>query len=52
MHQCAMAILAGIEAGWLKPAVGPEYPLEKAAEAHKDIIHSPGALGKMVLLTC
>uniref|UniRef100_A0A2D4NBR4 Enoyl reductase (ER) domain-containing protein n=2 Tax=Micrurus spixii TaxID=129469 RepID=A0A2D4NBR4_9SAUR len=52
MHVCAMAILAGIEAGWLKPAVGPEYPLEKAAEAHKDIIHSQGALGKMVLLTC
>uniref|UniRef100_A0A8C6V743 Crystallin zeta n=1 Tax=Naja naja TaxID=35670 RepID=A0A8C6V743_NAJNA len=52
MHTCAMAVLAGIEAGWLKPAVGPEYPLEKAAEAHKDIIHSQGALGKMVLLTC
>ncbi|KAL7984984.1 hypothetical protein Chor_003554 [Crotalus horridus] len=52
MHQCAMAILAGIEVGWLKPAVGLEYPLEKAAEAHKDIIHSQGALGKMVLLTC
>ncbi|XP_032073990.1 quinone oxidoreductase isoform X1 [Thamnophis elegans] len=52
MHECAIAILAGTEAGWLKPAVGPEYPLEKVAEAHKDIIHSQGALGKMVLLTC
>ncbi|XP_015668694.1 quinone oxidoreductase isoform X2 [Protobothrops mucrosquamatus] len=52
MHECAMAILAGIEVGWLKPAVGLEYPLEKAAEAHKDIIHSQGASGKMVLLTC
>ncbi|KAJ7332585.1 hypothetical protein JRQ81_014765 [Phrynocephalus forsythii] len=51
MHECAAALLAGIEAGWLKPVVGCEYPLEKAAEAHKDIIHSQGALGKMVLLT-
>nr|XP_028588910.1 quinone oxidoreductase [Podarcis muralis] len=52
LRECAASILAGVEAGWLKPAVGPEYALEKVAEAHKDIIHSPGALGKMVLLMC
>lgn len=34
----------------MKPVIGPQYPLEKAAEAHKDIIHSSGATGKMILL--
>ncbi|NXI50644.1 QOR oxidoreductase, partial [Chloroceryle aenea] len=48
--ECAAAVRNGIEAGWLKPAVGSEYPLEKVAEAHQDIIHSSGARGKMVLL--
>ncbi|XP_048354005.1 quinone oxidoreductase [Sphaerodactylus townsendi] len=50
LGECAASILAGIEAGWLKPAIGPEYPLKKATEAHRDIIHSQGALGKMVLV--
>ncbi|XP_075566331.1 quinone oxidoreductase-like isoform X2 [Pelecanus crispus] len=49
-HECATALLDGIEAGWLKPIVGSEYPLEKVAKAHEDIIHSSGARGKMVLL--
>ncbi|NXC72218.1 QOR oxidoreductase, partial [Anhinga anhinga] len=49
-RECATAVLDGIEAGWLKPTVGSEYPLEKAAKAHEDIIHSSGARGKMVLL--
>ncbi|NXG64062.1 QOR oxidoreductase, partial [Hemiprocne comata] len=50
MHECAAAVLDGIEAGWLKPVVGSEYALERAAQAHEDIIHSNGARGKMVLL--
>ncbi|XP_003223090.2 quinone oxidoreductase isoform X1 [Anolis carolinensis] len=50
MKQCAAAILAGAEAGWLKPFVGCEYPLEKVAEAQQDIIYSRGATGKMVLV--
>ncbi|XP_074859586.1 quinone oxidoreductase isoform X3 [Carettochelys insculpta] len=50
MHECEAALLAGIEAGWLKPVVGLEYPLEKAAEAHENLMNSSGALGKMVLL--
>ncbi|TFK11155.1 Na(+)/H(+) exchange regulatory cofactor NHE-RF2 [Platysternon megacephalum] len=50
MHECETALLAGIEAGWLKPVVGPEYPLEKVAKAHEHLINSSGALGKMVLL--
>lgn len=49
-RQCAQVVLEGIEAGWLKPVVGPEYPLQEVARAHEDIIHSSGARGKMVLL--
>ncbi|KAI4894701.1 hypothetical protein NFI96_021142, partial [Prochilodus magdalenae] len=47
--EAAAALTAGMEAGWLKPVVGPEYTLDKAAQAHEDIINSPGASGKMVL---
>ncbi|KAM6343339.1 quinone oxidoreductase isoform 2-T4 [Alca torda] len=49
-RECATALLGGAEAGWLKPIVGSEYPLEEAVKAHEDIIHSSGARGKMVLL--
>ncbi|NXT73291.1 QOR oxidoreductase, partial [Zapornia atra] len=49
-RECARALLDGIEAGWLKPTVGSEYPLAEVARAHEDIIHSSGARGKMVLL--
>lgn len=49
-QQFAAALQAGMEIGWMKPVIGPQYPLEKAAEAHKDIIHSSGATGKMLLL--
>ncbi|NWR59970.1 QOR oxidoreductase, partial [Bucorvus abyssinicus] len=49
-QECAAAVLDGVEAGWLKPIVGSEYPLEKVVQAHEDIIHSSGARGKMVLL--
>ncbi|XP_028282991.1 quinone oxidoreductase [Parambassis ranga] len=47
--ECAAFLCAGMEAGWLRPVVGPQYPLEKAAQAHHDIIESPGAAGKIVL---
>lgn len=50
MQDCARAVLDGIEAGWLKPLVGSEYPLEKVVQAHEDIMQSSGARGKMVLL--
>ncbi|NWI63772.1 QOR oxidoreductase, partial [Todus mexicanus] len=49
-RECAAAIHDGIEAGWLKPTVGSEYPLEKVVQAHQDIIHGGGARGKIVLL--
>ncbi|XP_043941732.1 quinone oxidoreductase [Protopterus annectens] len=48
-EETAAAFFAGAEVGWLKPVIGPEYPLEKAAQAHEDIINSSGASGKMVL---
>uniref|UniRef100_A0A8C7Y6S7 Crystallin, zeta (quinone reductase) n=1 Tax=Oryzias sinensis TaxID=183150 RepID=A0A8C7Y6S7_9TELE len=47
--ECAALLYAGMEAGWLRPIVGSHYPLEKAAQAHHDIIESPGAAGKIVL---
>ncbi len=47
--ECAAQLHAGMEAGWLRPAVGSQYPLDKAAQAHHDIIESPGAAGKIVL---
>ncbi|XP_076601300.1 quinone oxidoreductase-like [Chaetodon auriga] len=47
--ECAALLSAGMESGWLRPVVGSQYPLEKAAQAHHDIIESPGAAGKIVL---
>ncbi|EPQ11277.1 Quinone oxidoreductase [Myotis brandtii] len=49
-RQFAAALQAGMEVGWLKPVIGPQYPLEKAVQAHENIIHSSGATGKMILL--
>ncbi|XP_043114727.1 quinone oxidoreductase isoform X2 [Puntigrus tetrazona] len=48
--ECAAALFAGMETGWLKPVTGPEYTLDKASQAHEDIINSPGASGKMILI--
>lgn len=48
--ECAAALFAGMETGWLKPVIGPEYTLDKASQAHEDIINSPGASGKMILI--
>jgi len=40
------ALQAGMEIGWLRPVIGLGYSLEKAAQAHENIIHSCGAMGK------
>ncbi|KAM8931033.1 quinone oxidoreductase-like [Pelodytes ibericus] len=48
--ESAAALTGGMEAGWLKPLIGPEYPLEKAVQAHVDIIQSTGATGKMIFV--
>lgn len=47
--ECAALLFTGVEAGWLRPVVGSQYPLDKAAQAHHDIIETPGAAGKIVL---
>uniref|UniRef100_A0A5F9DCJ0 Quinone oxidoreductase n=1 Tax=Oryctolagus cuniculus TaxID=9986 RepID=A0A5F9DCJ0_RABIT len=49
-QQFAAALQAGIEIGWLKPVIGSQYPLDKAAQAHENIIHNTGTTGKMILL--
>lgn len=49
-QQYAGILQAGMEKGWVKPVIGSEYPLEKATQAHEDIIHGSGKTGKMILL--
>ncbi|XP_051867761.1 quinone oxidoreductase isoform X2 [Pristis pectinata] len=49
LQETAAALLAGMEVGWLRPVVGPEFPLEKAALAHEEIMKGSGARGKMIL---
>ncbi|XP_077306520.1 quinone oxidoreductase-like [Lithobates pipiens] len=44
--EAVAAVFGGMEAGWVKPLIGTEYPLEKAPQAHEDIIQSSGATGK------
>ncbi|XP_048844653.1 quinone oxidoreductase isoform X2 [Brienomyrus brachyistius] len=48
--EAAAALFAGMEAGWLKPIVGDQYNLDKVTQAHEDIISSPGARGKVVMI--
>lgn len=50
-QEMTAAIAAGLNAGFLSPVVGHEYSLDQASEAHRDIIESKGAKGKLVLLT-
>jgi NADPH:quinone reductase len=44
------ALVAGLENGTLRPVIGKEFPLAKAAEAHQAVLES-GAIGKIVLRT-
>jgi NADPH2:quinone reductase len=43
------ALVAGFENGTLTPVVDREYKLEKACDAHRDIIESSGAKGNLIL---
>jgi NADPH2:quinone reductase len=47
-QEAAEAILKGIKSGWVSPVIAQEYALDKAAQAHNDIIHTTGAKGKLV----
>lgn len=43
------ALRAGLENGTLKPVINVEMPLAEAPRAHQ-LIHEPGALGKIILI--
>ena len=43
------ALVAGLENGTLRPAIGRELPLAEAGEAHRIVMES-SALGKIVLV--
>ncbi|KAB0387425.1 hypothetical protein FD755_002381 [Muntiacus reevesi] len=48
--QFAAALQARMKIGWLRPVIGPQYSLGKVAQAHEDITHTSGAMGKIILL--
>ena len=50
LHEAQCAIQAGIDAGWLRPHIWCEMPLEKAAEAQNLLSNGNGAKGKVVLI--
>jgi NADPH2:quinone reductase len=43
------ALVAGLAAGALRPAIGQEFPLTEAAKAHRAVVESR-AYGKIVLI--
>ncbi|XP_046330699.2 quinone oxidoreductase-like isoform X1 [Haliotis rufescens] len=43
------AMESGMSQGWLRPVVGKEFPLEKAAETHELIMNTKSAQGNIVL---
>ena len=43
------ALVAGLENGSLRPAIGKEFPMAEAAQAHRAVME-PGAFGKIVLV--
>jgi len=50
LNEAGAAICRGLENGSLNPIIDKEYPLERAGDAHKDIMESSGAKGKLVLI--
>ena len=46
----AMTIAAGLQAGFLSPIVGHEYPLSQAPDTHRYLMEGHGAKGKLVLV--
>ena len=49
MAEAHAAIIAGLNAGFLKPVVDVEYPLSEAAKAHEHVMRD-GSHGKVVLI--
>lgn len=49
----AAALYAGAEAGWVKPVIREEFPLESAAVAHHEVMeHKEPSGGKIILSVC
>lgn len=49
LFQSRCAIQAGIKAGWIRPHIWQELPLEKASEAQDLLAGGSGARGKIIL---
>jgi len=49
-HAIHAAIVAGLEAGTMRPIVAEKFPLAEAAKAHEAVMKPSGALGKIVLV--
>jgi NADPH2:quinone reductase len=49
LQEIHSAIVAGLEAGTLRPIVGQEIPLSETARAHQ-VVMEPGAFGKIVVI--
>ena len=48
--QMSVALEKGVEAGWLRPVIDREFPLNEAAEAHREVIHhKQGSAGKLII---
>lgn len=49
----AEALHSGVDAGWVKPIIRDEFPLEQAAAAHHEVIeHKEPSGGKIILSIC
>ena len=49
-NETATSIAAGIEAGWIKPHIGMEFPLEGAPFAHEELMAGHGSQGRIILV--
>ena len=49
LFQTRNAIQAGIDAGWIRPQIWKELPLEEASTAHDLLASGSGARGKIIL---
>ena len=49
LFETRQALYAGAKAGWLRPYIWKEFPLEKAADAHVLLTGGGGARGKIIL---
>jgi NADPH:quinone reductase len=49
LREIHAAVIAGLEAGTLRPIIGNELPLAEAPRAHQ-LVMEPGSFGKIVLV--